>query len=52
MIPKGPFRCLGGDKMMNLVIHIIAGNLRSIAQKRGVAANHKGTNLRKGLVPN
>lgn len=51
MIPKGPFRCLGGDKMMNLVIHIIAGNLRSIAQKRGVAANHKGTNLRKGLVP-
>lgn len=28
--PKGPFRCLGGDKMMNLVIHIIAGNLRSV----------------------
>ena len=51
MIRKGPFRSLGGDKMMNLVIHIIAGHLRSVAQKRGVAANHKGTNLRKGLVP-
>jgi len=56
--PKGPFRCLGGDKMMNLVIHIIAGNLRSVGPPKEEwpqltkAATHKGTNLRKGPVPN